>query len=153
MPSDFSNLQDSGKACVGCGRTNVILSRLATYAVAYACARCFKRHWNCGNINCKHLPHPERKCTECPCEFYIHGLAAEFDRQYDKCVGQTPKIHYCSGIGVNTGKCERLVFMEPDGSLPRLCGDCKEEWMRAFQQGKAEAEKLIGMDTTNLLPN
>lgn len=148
--SDFHHIKDSGKACVACGRTSdrILLTRLDTYARAYACTECFKQYWNCGAPGCGHFPHPHGQiCSECGCEMYIHGLAAEFDRQYAAGVGLAPRIKECTGYGINLGKCGRIVLVKPDGTLGRLCDSCEDRWKREAIEGAREAKLLHDLDT------
>lgn len=146
MGSDFHNIKDSGKACIGCGNTSnkVVLTRLKTYARSYACSTCFKKYWNCGAPGCNHFPHPNgRICSQCGCKDYIHGLAAEFDRQYAAGVGVSPRLKECNGFGINLGKCGRIILASADGTFERLCSECTHRWMREAIDGQREFAKNV----------
>lgn len=163
MASDFTNIKDSGRACVGCGNTSnkVVLTRLKTYARSFACAECFKKYWNCGAPGCNHFPHPNgRLCRQCGCNDYIHGLAAEFDRQYAAGVGLSPRLKECGGFGVNLDKCGRVILAGPDGTFERLCSECMGRWVRETQETQREFQKtmehaaiLENLDTETETPN
>lgn len=163
MANDFSNLSESGKSCVGCGRTSaqVRLKKLRTYARSYACADCYVRHWNCGNLNgqgkpCNHPPNEHLKfkgpCQQagCGCVEWIHGLEQELDRQYAACVGLEPRIKECGGFGQELGKCGRLILIKPDGELSRLCPSCEDRWIRETKQGISDASKLLELDVSKV---
>lgn len=138
--ADWSHLKESGHSCVGCGRGNVILTRLETYALAYSCWECFKRYWNCDT--CGHHPHPlGRECKTCGCKEYRHQLAAEFDRQYANGVGVTARLKECQSYGVNLGKCGNVIFADASGTVGRLCRECERRWV----QETTEAARSAGV--------
>ena len=142
MPSDFSNVTSQGCACAGCGRTpdQAVLKRLRKGARIYACIDCVVTHTHCGN--CHHPQHARRSgrgdlttvCLECGCRRYIHGLEAEYDRQYADCVGKKPTTAYCRGFGLRLGKCGRVLLLGIDGKLPGLCSDCERIWTQETMQ-------------------
>lgn len=142
--ADFSHLKKSGHSCVGCGKEGdkAPLTKLATYALAYACWACFKRYWDCGD--CQHGPHPfGRVCKTCGCKNYRHSLAKEFDRQYEAGVGVTPRVKECQGYGQNMGKCGRAILADSAGTVSRLCHECEARWTREALEGHREINKAI----------
>lgn len=158
--TDLSQIKDSGRACVGCGRTSDIvpLRKLRTYARSLACFDCMKKYRNCSNENfrgepCSHEPHIGRICQHCGCGEYRHGLESELDRQLADGVGKSPRYRECRSYGQNLGKCGRPIFAKPDGSLSRLCDDCEGRWVREVRQGAKEAALLLKVDETKVLPN
>lgn len=155
--SDFTQIKDSGKLCVGCGVSSAKqkLLRLDTYSVALACYQCFHKHRSCagfsadGKKRCNHEPHQDVICPQCKCPAYRHPLAADFDRQYEKAVGaQQPRARECQSYGVNLGNCGRIILAAPDGSLGRLCSECERRWCRETQEGAREAGKFLELDPT-----
>ena len=164
--SDFTQLKDSGRACVGCGRgpEEVMLMRLRTYARSLCCGACFIKYANCENINpigtkCHHDPVDHfgqtGPCTMagCGCPRWQHGLESEYDRQLAEAVGKSPTSRECSGFGQNFGKCGRPVFLSADAKLSRLCVECESNWVRETQQGQKEIAALLDLDTTKVEPN
>lgn len=156
MPSDFYNLKDTGKACIGCGRTEQIMIKLPTYSLAFGCLECVRRHKSCGNLRadgqgkCNHEPHPGKVCQHCGCIEYMHSLVMEHDRQYSNCVGKAPTWKQCSGFGEK--KCNNAVLLGPDGTLTRLCSECDREWMQLNIERVKEVQALISLDTTKETP-
>src|SRR6185369_736185 len=137
--SDFHNLADSGKACVGCGRgvkDGVALMRIRTYARSYSCFDCWRKHQSCANVSptsgrkCNHERHAPGLCAHCDCPVWIHGLEQEFDRQLANCVGIPKGATICNGYGVNLGKCGRMIFADSENQVSRLCVECEDRWNR-----------------------
>ena len=157
MPSDFTIIMNSGKACCCCGRTSdqVTLTKLDTYARAYACWTCFRKHWNCASCfkSCTKTPHSGHPCPTCACLDYRHSIAAEFDRQYEACVGKPQVSKTCTGYGANLGKCDHIVFAAQDGTINRLCDSCQRSWIVETKEGARQAEALNKLDTKLVLPN
>jgi len=166
--SDFHNIADSGRACVGCGRgpDHVMLMRLRTYARSLACGACFIKYASCENKNpdpmarvCHHNPTEHRnkvgpcQMAGCGCPRWIHGLESEMDRQLAIGVGASPRARDCTGFGQNTGKCTRTVLAKPDGSLGRLCDPCERLWVQETQERMREAHALLKLDTSKVMPN
>jgi len=144
-PSDFSNLSESGRQCVGCSVTSdkQKLLRLDTYSVAMGCYQCYEKHKACGG--CNHEPHSKGPCPQCGCPTYRHSLAAEFDRQFAACVGLEQRVKTCDGFGINLGKCGRIILIKPTGELPRLCDPCIKLWSQEAMQGMKEVTTLLDM--------
>lgn len=134
MPSDFEPISQT--VCVGCGRGSdqVALKRLSTYSRAFGCLTCYMKFSNCGN--CQHVKHgsyrpivipgAERQfpgsCPSCGCTEYKHGLAAEFDRQFDTHTGKTPlqiKCNHCGNWFDRREKASGIVL---------FCARCEDEW-------------------------
>ena len=144
--ADWRHLKKSGYACVGCGQEGgkTLLTKLATYALAFACLVCFRKYWNCGN--CGHFPHPNgRHCKTCGCQEYRHGLAAEFDRQYAKGVGVTTALKECPSYGSKMGTCGKTIFADANGNFARLCPECDREWAEAVGAGIADMKGKFGL--------
>src|SRR5262245_6021004 len=113
MPSDIAAIAKT--ACVGCGRESdkVALKRLQTYSRAFGCLSCYLKYSNCSN--CQHEKHASAMrngisadalsqpikagACFCGCNDYHHGLAAEFDRQFDVHTGKTPSLQCQRGCG------------------------------------------------------
>ena len=166
MPSDFSNLKDSGSSCIGCGRpsSKVLLMRLRTYSRSLCCGACFIRYANCANKNpigtpCNHPPTEHLRKTGpcqqagCGCDRWIHGLEGELDRQYADCVGQQARVKECESFGQNLGKCGRIIYAKPDGTLSRLCDDCEKRWVQETRERMTEIAALLDLDTDKEVPN
>jgi len=164
--SDLSNIKDSGRACVGCGRgpDQVMLMRLRTYSRSLACGACFIKYAKCENVNpvgtkCHHDPtdhHNKRgacKMAGCGCPRWVHGLENEFDRQLAAGIGVSPRMDHCTGFGVNLGKCGRMILAGLDGTISRLCDTCTRNWIRETQEGMKEVSKLLDLDEKHILPN
>ena len=140
MPSDLGQIAKT--ECIGCGRpsvtvseSGVVLKRLDTFSRAFGCLSCFLKYAACAN--CHHERHGSaapailtfyalshlRKVGRCwcGCEEYRHGLAAEFDRQFDVHVGKIPDLYCARGCG-------RLRRRQPSGYTPLWCEDCEQEW-------------------------
>jgi len=130
--SDLSNIKDSGRACVGCGRgpDQVMLMRLRTYSRSLACGACFIKYAKCENVN--------PVGTKCQ-------LAAG--------IGVSPRMDHCTGFGVNLGKCGRMILAGLDGTISRLCDTCTRNWIRETQEGMKEVSKLLDLDEKHILPN
>lgn len=175
MSSDFSNIKDSGRACVGCGRgprDGVELKRLRTYSRSLACYPCLAKYISCANKNplgqvCNHHPTDHAyievqdgnvrrlgACNQpgCGCADYRHGLEGEFDRQLSDGVGKRQQSRICTGFGENLGKCDHIVFVQADGTLMRLCAECEEQWKRLAVQSSKEVHELLNLDTTKMMP-
>ena len=67
-------------------------------------------------------------------------------------VGISPRIKQCKSFGQNLGKCGRLIFARPDGSLGRLCDTCERTWVEGTREGMKQADTLINFDTTKIVP-
>ena len=140
MPSDFQAIAKT--ECVGCGRpsitvsaSGVALKRLDTYSRAFGCLSCFMKYSTCAN--CGHERHGSAapailtldrmrhlskvgKCF-CGCDEYRHGLAAEFDRQFDVHTGKVPDLQCARGCG-------RYRQRLPSGITPLECPECQKEY-------------------------
>jgi len=90
---------------------------------------------------------------KCGCQKWVHGLESEMDRQLADCVAVPERMRECNGFGQNLGKCGRLIFVTPDGDLPRLCDTCERRWVQETQEGAREMSALLNLDTTKLDPN
>lgn len=164
MPSNFENIKDSGRACVGCGRTSdvVPLRKLRTYSLSLSCAECYTKVANllCANKNaigvaCRHEPHLKGPCEVhgCGCESWIHGLENEMDRQLAAGVGAVKRFIECKSFGSQMGKCGRVVFMKSNGVQPRLCEDCEKRWVQETKEGMKQYQQLADLDTKIEFPN
>lgn len=164
--SDFHNLKDSGRACIGCGRTSdqVMLMRLRSYSRSLCCGWCFLEYATCEGVNplgvkCHHGPidHYEKvgacSIAGCGCARWVHGLESEADRMLADCVGKSPTFRECQGYGQNLGKCGRIILAGPDGIIPRLCGDCEKRWAQEAAEGARAQKELLELDTSEKLPN
>lgn len=152
MMPNWEHLKKAGHSCVGCGREGdkIPLTKLATYALAYACWDCWKKYWNCDT--CKDFPHPNgRVCKTCGCKEYRHQLAAEFDRQYANGVGAVQRLRECNGYGQNLGKCGTVIFANGAGEISRLCAACEKRWIQEAQEGQRAAAKLIDVAPDRIL--
>ena len=139
MPSDFNPI--SKTECVGCGRpsvtvseSGVVLKRLDTYSRAFGCLSCFMKYSTCAN--CHHERHgsaapailtfemlqrlPKVGKCYCGCQEYRHGLAAEFDRQFEAHTGKIPELQCARGCG-------RYRQRQPSGVTPLECPECQKE--------------------------
>lgn len=174
MPSNFENIKDSGKACVGCGRTSdqVMLKKLRTYSLSFTCGACLMnpQYAACANENplkkkCGHEPMQHKRtpgglyafgaCTidGCGCERWIHGLETEFDRQYAAGVGVAQRFHECNGFGANIGKCGTVILAKADGSMDRLCEPCMRRWLNETKDTAKQFQLLQKVDTKIEFPN
>ena len=158
--TDLSHIKESGSSCVGCGRgpDRVMLMRLRTYSRSLACGACFIKYASCENANpvgtkCHHDPVDHRNkrgaCTiaGCGCPSWRHGLEDEFDKQLSAGIGVSPTFRECGGFGANLGNCGRAIFVNADGSMPRLCGQCEGNWVRETREGAREVKMLLDLDT------
>lgn len=151
MPSNFDNVKNSGRSCIGCGKdvSQVNLKRIRSYGMALACRACILKHIACANVSpitgqaCNHRPHIGVICQHCGCPEYIHGLQGEADRQLAACVGMLRRSKVCESYGAKLGKCGRLIFANGSGELSRLCDKCEREWMQQnIEQDREMAAEL-----------
>ncbi len=164
MPSNFENIKDSGKACIGCGRTSdvVDLRKLRTYSLSLSCAECYCKvaYLLCANKNaigtiCGHEPHLKGACQVhgCGCERWIHGLENEMDRQYAAGVGAVKRFRECQSFGAELGKCGTIIFVDGEGNLARLCPSCERRWLNETKETLRDVQMLQGIDTKVEFPN
>lgn len=163
MPSDFTNIKDSGSQCAGCGRSSkeVMLMRLRTYSRSLCCASCFLKHATCENENilgvkCHHEPTEHFQKTgpcsmdKCGCQRWIHGLENEHDRQYADSVGKMPTQKYCRGFA--NRQCSNILLAGKNGAFPVLCTSCMKLWVQGTQETMDEAAKFIEIDEKTATP-
>ena len=163
MASDFKNLKDSGRACVGCGRNSneVMLMRLRNYSRSLCCGACFIKYATCENenpagIKCHHEPQDHLRkigpCSMagCGCTHWIHGLESEFDRQFADSVGKIQQSKQCSGLGGNP--CFNLIFIQADGTISRLCPSCEKIWVMENRELYQQVKKLLNIDPAKEIP-
>lgn len=153
--SNFRNMKDAGKACIGCGRTqdHAELKKLSTYSRSYACRDCIsnEKYRMCANRNpeggiCGHEVHSRNGfCPYCGCQKYIHGLEGEHDRQLAACVGGATAIKECPSYGSKLGTCGKTIFADVNGNFARLCPECDREWAEAVGAGIADMKGKFGL--------
>ncbi len=130
MPSAFEAIAQT--VCAACGRDSdhVALKRLNAYSRAFSCLSCYIKYSNCAT--CQHPQHGQDRPIAlrlrevggrcfCGCTEYIHGVEAEFHRQFDVHTGKVPDLQCARGCG-------RYRQRQPNGFTPLWCSECEKEY-------------------------